>query len=58
MDRLLSCECGQVHRVSRSQAGQEIKCGCGKILPVPTLRGLSDLPLANTETPQGAKIHH
>lgn len=46
MDRLLSCECGQTHRVSRSQAGQEVKCDCGKILSVPTLRGLSDLPLA------------
>jgi hypothetical protein len=51
MDRLLSCECGQVHRVSRSQAGQEIKCGCGRILPVPTLRALSNLPLAEPESP-------
>lgn len=49
MDRLLSCECGQTHRVSRSQAGQEIKCVCGKVLSVPTLRGLSDLPLAESE---------
>ncbi|MEO8269687.1 MAG: hypothetical protein ABI557_08205, partial [Aureliella sp.] len=46
---LLSCECGQKHRVSRSQAGQEIKCACGKILSVPTLRGLSELPLAEIE---------
>lgn len=53
MDRLLSCECGQTHRVSRSQAGQEIKCDCGKILSVPTLRGLSDLPLADA-APQEA----
>ncbi len=49
MDRLLSCECGRELRVSRSQAGQEIKCDCGKIVPVPTLRGLSELPLANAE---------
>lgn len=49
MDRLLSCECGKTHRVSRSQAGQEIKCDCGKILSVPTLRGLSDLPLAEAD---------
>ncbi len=48
MDRLLSCECGQTHRVARSQAGQEIKCDCGRILPVPTLRGLSELPLAES----------
>ncbi len=53
MDRLLSCECGETHRVSRSQAGQEIKCDCGKILSVPTLRGLSDLPLADA-APQEA----
>ncbi len=48
MDRLLSCECGREHLVSQSQAGQEIKCDCGKILPIPTLRGLSELPLAKT----------
>lgn len=48
MDRLLTCDCGREHVVSPSQAGQEIKCDCGKILPVPTLRGLSELPLAQT----------
>ncbi len=48
MDRLLTCECGREHTVSRSQAGQEINCDCGKILPVPTLRALSNLPLAQS----------
>lgn len=50
MDRLLSCECGREHIVAPSQAGQEIKCDCGKIVAVPTLRGLSKLPLA-TQAP-------
>lgn len=46
MDHLLTCECGLSHRVGRSQAGQQISCECGKELQVPTLRGLSELPLA------------
>ncbi len=50
MDRLLSCECGREHVVSRSQAGQELKCDCGKIVAVPTLRGLAELPLAPANT--------
>ncbi len=48
MDRVLSCECGREHSVSSSQAGQEIHCRCGKILPVPTLRGMRQLPLADS----------
>lgn len=53
MDRVLSCECGKKHYVSSSQAGQELQCSCGKIIPVPTLRGMRDLPLAEAapETP-------
>ena len=60
MDRLLSCECGKTHRVSRSQAGQEIKCDCGKILSVPTLRGLANLPLAESspQTPGESSSRH
>ncbi len=46
MEYLLSCECGHDHVVSKSQAGQDIKCSCGKNLLVPTLRGLVKLPLA------------
>jgi hypothetical protein len=48
MEYLLSCQCGLQHRVSRSQAGQELACGCGLRLQVPTLRGLSQLPLAGS----------
>lgn len=54
MDRVLSCECGKEHYVSNSQAGQEIQCSCGKIIPVPTLRRLRDLPLAQAATVQPA----
>ncbi len=54
MDRVLSCECGKEHHVSSSQAGQEIQCSCGKILPIPTLRRLRDLPLASAPTEQPA----
>lgn len=54
MDRVLSCECGKEHYISSSQAGQEIQCSCGKIIPVPTLRRLRDLPLAQAATEQAA----
>lgn len=53
MDRVLSCECGHQHLVSNSQAGQELKCDCGKMVAVPTLRGLSSLPVV-TATPSTA----
>ncbi|MEZ6134317.1 MAG: hypothetical protein R3C53_05330 [Pirellulaceae bacterium] len=44
MDHLLICECGNEIPVSRSQAGQELPCECGRTVKVPTLRGLSALP--------------
>ena len=44
---LLSCECGATTPVSGGQAGDEVFCtGCGQSLAVPTLRELSQLPLA------------
>lgn len=46
MERLLTCQCGRVHVVSRSQAGQQLPCDCGQSVSVPTLRGMADLPLA------------
>lgn len=47
MDRLLSCACGEKIVVSQAQAGQQVSCGsCGAVVQVPTLRGLSELPLA------------
>lgn len=49
MDRVLTCSCGEKIVVSRSQAGREISCpGCNTMLTVPTLRGLSELPAAET----------
>lgn len=52
----LSCPCGVSHTVSTSQAGQAIQCTCGNTLPVPTLRGLKELPqvdpAAAAEMPQ------
>jgi len=41
---LLTCECGQVHRVTARQAGQSLSCVCRRSLEVPTLRGLRELP--------------
>lgn len=51
MEYLLTCDCGTQHKVSRSQAGQEIECNCGKAVSVPTLRGLSELPPAEASEP-------
>jgi hypothetical protein len=48
---LLPCSCGQKMRVAAAQAGGQLKCGCGKSLSVPTLRGLRELELAPPETP-------
>ncbi len=40
---LLPCSCGQEIPVESSQAGQEIRCACGALVEVPTLRDLSRL---------------
>jgi hypothetical protein len=45
-DHLLACSCGQKVRVANAQAGGQVACNCGKLLSVPTLRGLRDLELA------------
>jgi hypothetical protein len=54
---LLPCTCGQTVRVANAQAGGQVACGCGKTLPVPTLRGLRELkpapPLASGPSPRG-----
>jgi hypothetical protein len=34
---LLPCSCGQMQVIDRTDAGQTIRCGCGKPLEVPTL---------------------
>ncbi len=46
----LPCSCGQRHVVSTKQAGGEIRCSCGVVLAVPTLRKLRELPLATVDT--------
>jgi hypothetical protein len=43
---LLPCACGQKVRVGKAQAGQAIRCACGKSLSVPTLRGMRELESA------------
>lgn len=49
MEHLLTCDCGVQHAISRSQAGQQIQCECGQPLQIPTLRGLSQLPVAGEQ---------
>ena len=43
---LLPCACGQKVRVGKAQAGQAVRCACGKSLSVPTLRGMRELETA------------
>jgi hypothetical protein len=45
---LLPCECGQNVEVDAGQAGLAVTCACGKTLEVPTMRGLSALPVAES----------
>jgi hypothetical protein len=37
---LVTCNCGQQHRVRSSQAGEQLTCQCGATVTVPTIRGL------------------
>lgn len=49
---LLPCACGKVIVIDASQAGQQIACECGKLLEVPTLRGVRELePAPETASP-------
>lgn len=50
----LTCPCGVSHSVSTSQAGQELHCTCGNTLPIPTLRGLKELPRIEPSTAEAA----
>jgi len=45
---LLSCSCGRETPVSPGQAGDTLRCLCGRTLEVPTLRELRRLPMAET----------
>ena len=47
---LLPCECGKAMAIDTSQAGQQIACACGKLLEVPTLRGVRALEPAPEAT--------
>jgi hypothetical protein len=40
---LLPCECGQTTPIQVSQAGQSVRCVCGRELAVPTMRGIREL---------------
>jgi hypothetical protein len=40
---LLPCECGQSVPIELSQAGQKVRCSCGRELAAPTLRGIRQL---------------
>lgn len=57
MQYLLTCECGRKLTVTKSQAGQSVSCECGKQVAVPTLRAMTELPLAseNVETVRGSR---
>lgn len=43
---VLPCPCGQETAVEATQAGQEIRCACGAVLEIPSMRGLSELERA------------
>lgn len=47
-DYLLPCTCGKKLGVTKSQAGQSVRCACGKELEVPTLRGMAALERVGT----------
>jgi hypothetical protein len=40
---LLPCECGQSVPIELSQAGQKVRCSCGREVAAPTLRGIRQL---------------
>jgi len=40
----ITCGCGLKMQVEARQAGESIACACGRLIDVPTLRGLAELP--------------
>lgn len=49
MQRVITCKCGNQLLVGTAHAGRVIQCpACGQTHQVPTLRGLADLPAAQT----------
>jgi len=51
---LLSCSCGQQLAVGPGQAGETLRCECGRPLPVPELRQLRQLPVASEAPAESA----
>ena len=47
---LLPCECGKSVGVKPPQAGESVRCDCGKSLTVPDLRNLRELPRLESAT--------
>src|SRR5678815_2344165 len=45
---LLPCACGQQISVSAAQAGESLRCSCGAMVEVPTMRGLRELERVET----------
>ena len=43
---ILPCSCGEKHLVETAQAGERIRCRCGKELQAPTLLAMKRLPQA------------
>ena len=50
---LLPCDCGQVVVVQPRQAGQEVRCTCGKSLVVPTMLKMTKLQQAESPSEAG-----
>jgi hypothetical protein len=46
---LLTCECGEKLPVEVAQAGQQVRCDCGRGVAVPALRAIRKLPQAEAE---------
>ncbi len=52
MEFNFNCACGATLTVPEAQAGTQVRCPCGRAVPVPSLlelRKLADLPLASPE---------
>ena len=52
----IPCSCGQIHEVSKTQAGSTLTCSCGLEVSVPTLRELKDFPVTVRQDPQSAEL--
>ena len=46
---LLPCDCGRKVTVQPRQAGEEVRCACGKALDVPTMLAMAKLEPAKSE---------